>query len=266
MRSRLRSALQGAASLPSSAVSGLRSSLSSPSPLSISCALCNYLTLLAYYPINLALYVLFSLRFDAWSRCYDLQRYLLAFLLLFLLLLLWRLGAHASPRLREPLLLLLLAAQLYVNWHGWMASKQAIRSFHSSHHPDVSAVLPPQPYPPSSPLSPPSFPYALDASCGRDESIHEVRVVLVDVAFTTAACLAYALRMALNRVSEERKEGWWTLWDAALDWLEDGLAKVRRRVARKSKAGPYAQLDSDDDSDEEEDEGSQWWLRKLPPV
>jgi hypothetical protein len=260
MRTRLRSALQDAASLPSSAVSRLRSSLASPSPLSISCALCNYLTLLAYYPINLALYLLFSLHFDAWTRCYDLQRYLVYFLLLFLLLLLWRLCAHTRPRLREPLLLLLLVAQLYVNWHGWQASKQAIRAFRSSQHPEVTPVLPPDPYPPSSLLSAPSFPYALDSSCGRDDSIHEVRVVLVDVAFTSAACLAYVLRMTLNRVSEERKEGWWTLWDALVDWVEDGLAKVRRRaIKRRNKT--LAALDSDDDDDDDE---SQWFLRKLP--
>ena len=240
-----------------SAVSGVavrfHSTLSFDSPLSISCTLCNYFTALGYYPFNLLLYTLFASRPDGWLHCTDLMRYQLALLLLFVLYVLWRLTlSTAKQRLRDGSLLVLVALQLWVDWHGWHAGKQAVTNFqawaeaddeewtgglHTSidHSTHSHTHLPIQPPPLSSHLVYsllPSSPYQLDEQCGSGFSIHLVRVVLANVAFTAAVAMAFVLRLGGEWMSEETKERAWAVWDGGVEWLERRWAVVRRRVRR----------------------------------
>jgi len=257
------------------------STLSFDSPLSISCTLCNYFTALGYYPFNLLLYTLFAARPDGWQHCADLMRYQLALLALFLLYVLWRLTlSTAKRRVRDGSLLVLAAVQLWVDWHGWYASKQAIANFqawaevddeewtggrHSAidHSAHSHRHLPVQPPPLTSATAWPSSPYQLSEQCGGGFSVHLLRLVLINVAFTAAVAAAFVLRVGGDWVSEERKERVWAVWDGAVEWAERQWTRLRRRARRvrqryqrrQQRAGAMAGASHDADSDSDADDG-----------
>ena len=256
--------------------------LSFESPLSISCTICNYFTALGYYPFNLLLFTLFASRSDGWQHCADLMRYQLALLLLFVLYVLWRMTlSTAERRVRDSSLLLLVALQLWVDWHGWHASKQAVANFqswaesdseewssgrhtavdHSAHSHHHSPIQPP---PHTSTTAWPSYPYQLGVQCGVGFSIHLVRLALVNVAFTAAVALAFVLRVASEWVSDEKKDRVWAVWDGAVDWVERQWSQLRRRASRVKRryqrqqrhaavAGWPHDADSDFEADEEDE-------------
>ena len=258
------------------------STLSFDSPLSISCTLCNYFTAIGYYPFNLLIYVLYASRPDGWTHCADLMRYQLALLALFALYVAWRIAFSSSKRrVRDGSLLVLVALQLWVDWHGWYASTQAVANFqawheaddeewssgahtavdHSAHSHKHSPVQPPLPSS-SSLVDWPSSPYQLSVQCGVGFSIHLVRLSLVNVAFTAAVALAFVLRIASERVSDEQKDRAWALWDAAVERVERQWQRLRQRARRVrlrhqrrrqrggASSGVLHEADSDSDSDE----------------
>jgi len=193
----------------------ISSPVASSADLSISCVACNWFTVIAFYPLNVAAHLLFIIRINAWETCYDFMRYQWAMFSLFSIFLYWR-GFCQQYSFRDGFLLVLASIHLYLNYHLFAAVHQAIDNFqlYLRWLDDVESNNTSAAVPPTSPLevSPvavsiwelPSSPYHLSNVCGHSFSIWFVRLLIIDIGFTSAGCGAYLIRLLLNRITEKQ--------------------------------------------------------------